>query len=102
MVAALVGLATGAAVVADPTTVETETSVPAAAVALAVVGVDPSVGRLDPVGAVTCTTLTLGDRVYVRRDLTSVMLIRLGEEGYYTRMRQKLNWGDLPEREIAR
>ena len=48
------------------------------------------------------TTLTLGDKVYVRRDIGSVMLIRLGDEGYFTRMRQKLNWGDLSEREVIR
>ncbi len=48
------------------------------------------------------TTLTLGDRVYVRRDVAAVMLVRLGEEGYFTRMRQKLNWGDLSEREVIR
>ena len=48
------------------------------------------------------TTLALGDRVYVRRCPSSALLIRLGEEGYFTRMRQKLNWGDLMEREVLR
>ena len=48
------------------------------------------------------TTLTIGDRVYVRRAQSSVLLIRLGSEGYFTRMRQKLNWGDLSEREGIR
>ncbi len=48
------------------------------------------------------TTLTIGDRVYVRRATSSVLLIRLGSEGYFTRMRQKLNWGDLSEREVIR
>ena len=48
------------------------------------------------------TTLAPGDRVYVRRSPSCVMLIRLGEAGYFTRMRQKLNWGDLSEREIIR
>lgn len=48
------------------------------------------------------TTLAIGDRVYVRRAQTSVLLIRLGSEGYFTRMRQKLNWGDLSEREVIR
>ena len=48
------------------------------------------------------TTLTLGDRVYVRRAQNSVLLIRLGGEGYFTRMRTKLNWGDLSEREVVR
>ncbi len=48
------------------------------------------------------TTVTLGDRVYVRRAGTSVLLVRLGGDGYFTRMRQKLNWGDLSEREAVR
>jgi NAD+ kinase len=48
------------------------------------------------------TTLTLGDRVYVRRARNSVVLIRLGGEGYFTRMRTKLNWGDLSDREAIR
>lgn len=48
------------------------------------------------------TTLTEGDSVYVRRAPSSVLLVRLGSEGYFTRMRQKLNWGDLSEREKVR
>jgi NAD+ kinase len=48
------------------------------------------------------TMLALGDRVYVRRSASSVLLIRLGTEGYFTRMRQKLNWGDLTGREAGR
>jgi NAD+ kinase len=48
------------------------------------------------------TTLAAGDRVYVRRAPSSVLMIRLGSEGYFTRMRQKLNWGDLSEREVIR
>jgi NAD+ kinase len=48
------------------------------------------------------TTLAAGDRVYVRRAQASVLLVRLGTEGYFTRMRQKLNWGDLSEREVIR
>jgi NAD+ kinase len=48
------------------------------------------------------TTLAIGDRVYVRRAKSSVLMIRLGSEGYFTRMRQKLNWGDLSEREVIR
>jgi NAD+ kinase len=48
------------------------------------------------------TTLAAGDRVYVRRAQSAVLLIRLGSEGYFTRMRQKLNWGDLSEREVIR
>lgn len=48
------------------------------------------------------TTLAIGDRVYVRRSRSSVALIRLGGEGYFTRMRQKLAWGDLVDREAIR
>lgn len=48
------------------------------------------------------TTLAAGDRVYVRRAQSAVLLVRLGGEGYFTRMRQKLNWGDLSEREVIR
>jgi NAD+ kinase len=48
------------------------------------------------------TTLSAGDRVYVRRAQSCVLMIRLGSEGYFTRMRQKLNWGDLSEREVIR
>jgi NAD+ kinase len=48
------------------------------------------------------TTLAPGDRVFVRRAQTCVLLIRLGSEGYFTRMRYKLNWGDLSEREVIR
>lgn len=48
------------------------------------------------------TTLTIGDRVYIRRANSCVLLVRLGGEGYFTRMRQKLNWGDLSEREVIR
>ena len=45
------------------------------------------------------TTLSGGDRVVVRRAPTSVHLIRLGPEGFLTRMRKKLQWGDLSGRE---
>lgn len=45
------------------------------------------------------TTLTPGDRVFIRRSPGSVLLVRLGDEGYFTRMRQKLGWGDLAGRE---
>jgi NAD+ kinase len=48
------------------------------------------------------TVLTLGDKVYVRRSPSAVLLIRLGGEGYFTRMKQKLNWGDLAGRETER
>ncbi len=45
------------------------------------------------------TTLAAGDRVFIRRSPSSVLLVRIGEEGYFTRMRQKLSWGDLAGRE---
>ncbi len=48
------------------------------------------------------TTLAIGDKVYIRRSPTCVLLVRLGTEGYFTRMRQKLNWGDLSDREVVR
>ena len=48
------------------------------------------------------TTLAAGDKVLVKRSPTCVCLVRLGSEGYFTRMRQKLNWGDLSEREAVR
>lgn len=44
------------------------------------------------------TALTPGDKVVVRRSPASVLLVRMGDEGYFTRMRQKLNWGDLSGR----
>jgi NAD+ kinase len=47
------------------------------------------------------TTLSSGDRVVVRKAPSSVHLIRLGPEGFLTRMRQKLQWGDLSDREQA-
>ena len=48
------------------------------------------------------TMLALGDRVYVRRAPSAALLIRIGQEGYFSRMRQKLGWGDLSEREVIR
>jgi NAD+ kinase len=47
-------------------------------------------------------TLAPGDRVYVRRSPNAVCLVRLGTEGYFSRMRQKLKWGDLDDREVVR
>ena len=44
------------------------------------------------------TTLSSGDRVVVRRAPFDVHLIRLGPEGFLTRMRKKLQWGDLSGR----
>ncbi len=47
-------------------------------------------------------TLAPGDRVFVRRSPSAVCLVRLGTEGYFSRMRQKLKWGDLDDREVVR
>ena len=44
------------------------------------------------------TTLSSGDKVVVRRAPSDVHLIRLGPEGFLTRMRKKLQWGDLSGR----
>ncbi len=40
-----------------------------------------------------------GDRVVVSRSPHAVHLIRLGKEGFFSRMRRKLHWGDLGGRE---
>jgi NAD+ kinase len=49
----------------------------------------------------TGTTLAPGESVDVRRADHRVCLIRLGGDGFFGRMRQKLHWGDLSERESA-
>lgn len=48
----------------------------------------------------TGSTLAPGESVEVCRADHRVCLIRLGEEGFFGRMRQKLQWGDLSGREI--
>jgi NAD+ kinase len=40
-----------------------------------------------------------GGRLIVRRAAQPVMLVRLGPEGFFARMRRKLQWGDLSDRE---
>jgi NAD+ kinase len=50
----------------------------------------------------TGTTLAPGECVDIRRADHRVCLIRLGGDGFFTRMRQKLHWGDLSEREAVR
>ena len=50
----------------------------------------------------TGTTLAPGESVDVRRADYRVCLIRLGGDGFFTRMRQKLHWGDLSDREVKR
>ena len=44
-------------------------------------------------------TLHPGERLVVRRAERPVMLGRLGPEGFFARLRRKLNWGDLSDRE---
>jgi NAD+ kinase len=46
------------------------------------------------------TTLAPGESVDLCRADHRVCLIRLGEEGFFSRMRQKLQWGDLSGREL--
>jgi NAD+ kinase len=50
----------------------------------------------------TGTTLAPGEKVDVRRAESRVCLIRLGGDGFFSRMRHKLHWGDLSEREVKR
>lgn len=45
------------------------------------------------------TALHPGDRVVVQKADYAVRLVRLGPEGFFARMRKKLQWGDLSERE---
>lgn len=45
------------------------------------------------------TTMNHGDRLVVKRAEHPVLLVRLGPEGFFARMRQKLQWGDLSDRE---
>ena len=47
----------------------------------------------------TGTTLAPGESVDVSRADHRVCLIRLGGDGFFGRMRQKLHWGDLPGRQ---
>jgi NAD+ kinase len=46
--------------------------------------------------------LERGSRIEVRRAPESIRLVRLGGEGFVSRMRQKLQWGDLSDREASR
>ena len=45
------------------------------------------------------TSMQPGQRLLVRRAERPVVLIRLGPEGFFARMRKKLQWGDLTDRE---
>jgi NAD+ kinase len=44
-------------------------------------------------------SLSVEDRVTVKRAENRVHLIRIGKEGFFARMRRKLQWGDLSDRE---
>jgi len=44
------------------------------------------------------TTVQPGERLVIKRAEHPVLLIRLGPEGFFTRMRKKLQWGDLSDR----
>jgi len=44
------------------------------------------------------THLAPGSRVRIRSAEAPVMLVRVGPESYFQRMRQKLHWGDLSDR----
>ncbi|HEU4700782.1 MAG TPA: NAD(+)/NADH kinase [Gemmatimonadales bacterium] len=46
--------------------------------------------------------LAPGARVEVRRDEAPVLLVRLGGDSFFRRMREKLQWGDLNERGTVR
>ena len=45
------------------------------------------------------TTMNAGDRLVVQQAERPVLLVRLGPEGFFARMRRKLQWGDLSDRE---
>jgi len=45
------------------------------------------------------TTMRAGERLVVKRAARPVLLVRLGPEGFFARLRKKLNWGDLSDRE---
>jgi NAD+ kinase len=49
-------------------------------------------------GQIGCS-LMQGERIVTRRSPVAVHLVRLGQDGFFTRMRQKLEWGDLSDRE---
>ena len=45
------------------------------------------------------TTMQAGERLVVQRSEHPVLLVRLGPEGFFARMRKKLQWGELSDRE---
>ncbi|HEX5386047.1 MAG TPA: NAD(+)/NADH kinase [Gemmatimonadales bacterium] len=50
----------------------------------------------------TGSTLAGGESVRVSRADEPIHLVRLSHDGFFARMRQKLHWGDLSEREVQR
>ena len=50
----------------------------------------------------TGTTLAAGERVTLRRAGTPVCLVRLSHDRFISRMREKLHWGDLSQRDRMR
>jgi NAD+ kinase len=44
-------------------------------------------------------SITAGERVHIRRATSVVRLVRLAQKGFFARMREKLHWGDLSDRE---
>jgi NAD+ kinase len=44
------------------------------------------------------TTMQVGERLLVRRGAHPVLLVRLGNESFFARIRRKLHWGDLSDR----
>ena len=59
-------------------------------------GVEEPLVSLD--GQVACS-LKRGDRLFVRRAPLAVYMVRPEPEGFFARMRRKLEWGDLSDRE---
>ena len=47
------------------------------------------------------TTIHPGERLLAKRAERPVLLVRVGAEGFFARMRRKLQWGDLSDRERA-
>lgn len=50
----------------------------------------------------TALPLVAGDRVDIRRAAHRVCLVRVDDKSWFGRMREKLHWGDLQEREVVR
>ena len=46
-------------------------------------------------------TLQPGEAIEVRTAPWRVILVRFGEPGFFRRLREKLRWGDLSDREQA-